>query len=48
MKYPFTGVGPFTHNHPGDRPPEIFDGEVTLHTGPDIKPTFFALLLAKK
>jgi predicted acyl esterase len=33
MKYPFTGVGPFTHNHPGDRPPEIFDGEVTLHTG---------------
>ena len=34
MKYPFTGVGPFTHNHPGDRPPEIFDGEVTLHTGP--------------
>jgi predicted acyl esterase len=34
MKYPFTGVGPFTHNHPGDRPPEIFDGEVSLHTGP--------------
>ena len=33
MKHPFTGVGPFTHNHPKDRPPEIFDGQVTLHTG---------------
>ena len=33
MKHPFTGVGPFTHNHPKDRPPEIFDGQVTIHTG---------------
>lgn len=34
MRYPFTGVGPFTHNHPKDRPLEIFDGQVTVHTGP--------------
>ncbi len=31
----WTGVGPFTHNDPRDRPPEIFGGDVTLHTSPD-------------
>jgi predicted acyl esterase len=30
----FTGVGPFRHDEVRDRPPKIFDGEVTLHTGP--------------
>jgi predicted acyl esterase len=30
----FTGVGPFKHNDPGDRPPEIFGKNVTLHCGP--------------
>ena len=33
MKNEFTGVGPFLHNDARDRPPEIFDGTVTLHTG---------------
>ncbi len=33
MKNEFTGVGPFLHNDARDRPPAIFDGEVTLHTG---------------
>ncbi len=33
MKYEFTGVGPFLHNEARDRPPSIFNGEVTLHTG---------------
>ncbi len=33
MKNEFTGVGPFLHNDVRDRPPEIFDGNVTLHTG---------------
>ena len=28
-----TGVGPFKHNDPGDRPRPVFDNEVTLHTG---------------
>ena len=30
----FTGVGPFQHNDPRDRPPEIFGKKVTLHCGP--------------
>jgi predicted acyl esterase len=29
--YPMTGVGPFRHEDPRDRPPEIFDGKNTLH-----------------
>ncbi|MFN0299163.1 MAG: CocE/NonD family hydrolase [Burkholderiales bacterium] len=33
MKNEFTGVGPFLHNDARDRPPEIFNGDVTLHTG---------------
>ncbi len=30
----FTGVGPFRHDDPRDRPADIFGGKVTLHTGP--------------
>jgi len=29
--YPMKGVGPFTHTHPQDRPPDIFGAAVTLH-----------------
>jgi len=29
--YSLTGVGPFLHNHPKDRPPDIFEGTHTLH-----------------
>jgi len=32
----FTGVGPFRHDDPRDRPPEIFGGDVTIHTGPQM------------
>jgi predicted acyl esterase len=31
----FTGVGPFRHDHPADRPASVFGGDVTLHAGPD-------------
>jgi uncharacterized protein len=31
----FTGVGPFRHDDPRDRPAAVFGGDVTLHTGPD-------------
>jgi predicted acyl esterase len=31
----FTGVGPFRHDDPRDRPPEIYGGNVTLHAAPD-------------
>jgi len=31
MKNPMRGCGPFVHDDPTDRPPEIFGGKVTLH-----------------
>ena len=31
----FTGVGPFRHDDPRDRPAEIYGGNVTLRAGPD-------------
>jgi hypothetical protein len=31
MKNPMKGCGPFTHEDPTDRPPEVFGGKVTLH-----------------
>ena len=35
MKNEFTGCGPFLHDDPRDRPPEIFGGTTTLHSGPE-------------
>jgi predicted acyl esterase len=35
LKNDLTGVGPFLHNDPEDRPSDPFHGTVTLHTGPD-------------
>ncbi len=35
MKNKFTGVGPFLHDDPRDRPVAIFGKTVTVHTGPD-------------
>ena len=34
MKNEFTGCGPFLHDDPVDRPPEIFGGQTTVHAGP--------------
>jgi len=34
MGRPFTGVGPFRHEDPRDRPASVFGGKVTLHSGP--------------
>jgi predicted acyl esterase len=31
----FTGVGPFRHDDPRDRPAAVFGGAVTLHMGPE-------------
>jgi len=31
VKYSLTGVGPFLHAHPKDRPKEVFGGAYTLH-----------------
>lgn len=35
FKNRFTGVGPFLHNDPQDRPGDVFGGRTTLHLGPD-------------
>jgi predicted acyl esterase len=32
---PWSGVGPFRHDDPHDRPAAVFGGDVTLHVGPD-------------
>ena len=37
MKNPMRGCGPFEHDDPTDRPPEVFGGKVTLHIGPGRK-----------
>jgi len=34
MKNEFTGCGPFLHDDPKDRPPEIYGGRTTIHFGP--------------
>ncbi|MFQ5830420.1 MAG: CocE/NonD family hydrolase C-terminal non-catalytic domain-containing protein, partial [Candidatus Methylomirabilia bacterium] len=36
MKNEFKGCGPFLHDDPRDRPPEIFGGKNALHVGPDL------------
>jgi uncharacterized protein len=33
MKHPMTGCGPFLHDDPIDRPPDVFGGRTTLHFG---------------
>jgi predicted acyl esterase len=38
MKNPMRGCGPFLHDDPQDRPPEVFGGRVTLHSGPGRQP----------
>jgi len=39
---PNKGVGWFTHDDPTDRPPAIFAGQHTIHTGPE-HPSFLLL-----
>jgi uncharacterized protein len=38
FKNELTGCGPFLHDDPRDRPPEIFDGVTTLHFGGRTQP----------
>jgi len=38
VKYSLTGVGPFLHTHPQDRPPAVFDTVNTLHFVPGQQP----------
>ncbi|MFN7428885.1 MAG: CocE/NonD family hydrolase [bacterium] len=38
VHYTLTGVGPFLHDHPEDRPPEVFGGTNVLHFEPGRQP----------
>ena len=38
FKYTLTGVGPFVHEHPVNRPPEVFQNTSTLHFKPGEQP----------
>ena len=40
--YTMSGVGPFAHEHPADRPKEIFGAKVTLHFDPG-RPNYIQL-----
>jgi predicted acyl esterase len=44
MKNEFRGCGPFLHDDPRDRPPEIFGGKTRLHLEPD-RPAYLLLPL---
>jgi hypothetical protein len=46
--YPFTGVGPFFHTHPHDRPPEIFATTNTLHFGQSQRPYLLLPIIPPK
>lgn len=35
FKNRFTGCGPFLHNDPGNRPPDVYGGTTTVHLGPE-------------
>jgi uncharacterized protein len=38
LKYTLTGVGPFLHDHPADRPAQVFGGRNTIHFQPERQP----------
>jgi predicted acyl esterase len=44
----WTGVGPFTHDDPRDRPPAVFGGDVTLHAGSNRQPYVLLPVIPKK
>ncbi len=48
MKNAFTGVGPFLHNDPTDRPPKIFGGNVTIHFDKDKQPYVLVPIVPEK
>ena len=48
VPYTLTGVGPFLHTHPKDRPPEIFGGTNSLHFDAARKPYVLLPLIPPK
>ena len=45
---PSRGSGPFLHDHPADRPKEVFGGRTTLHTGPKHASFLLAPIIPKR
>jgi predicted acyl esterase len=48
VKYTMQGVGPFKHDEPSDRPPDIYGGVTTLHVGPDRQPYVLLPVIPEK
>jgi hypothetical protein len=48
VKYTMEGVGPFKHDEPSDRPPEIFSGATTLHFTPGRQPYVLLPIIPKQ
>ena len=42
------GCGPFLHDDPRDRPPEVFGGRTTLHAGPGQQPVLLLPIIPNK
>jgi predicted acyl esterase len=42
-----TGVGPFLHDDPRDRPREVYGGQVTIHTGGEHRSWLYAPIVPK-
>ena len=48
FKNELTGCGPFLHDDPRDRPPEIFGGETSLHFGGAARPYLLLPIIPPK
>jgi len=48
FKNELTGCGPFLHNDPRDRPPEIFGGVTSLHFGGTARPSLLLPIIPAK
>jgi predicted acyl esterase len=48
FKNELTGCGPFLHDDPRDRPPEIFNGVTTLHFGGAARPYLLLPVIPKR
>ena len=48
MKHPMTGCGPFMHDDPIDRPPDVFGGRTILHFGGGREPYLLLPIIPPK
>jgi hypothetical protein len=48
MKNPMTGCGPFVHDDPADRPPDVFGGRTSLHFGGGREPYLLLPIIPAK